>query len=116
MASRPICLAAAIAAMTPIAEKTTAMLRFNQNMGLDFDGLNVKLKKTTGKKKSSGMKPKAPRTEFMSPKNGSIAATNVAMITDSDREMILGITFRRENSLLSGSAKVFSRTSFVGCK
>ena len=102
--------------MTPSAEKTTAMVIFNQKIGLRFDGLNVKLKKTTGKMKSRGMKPKAPMTELMSPKNGSIAAIVVAITTDNDLETNLGITLRAENSLLFGSAKVLSSTSFVGCK
>lgn len=105
-----------MAATTPRTEKTTAMVTFNQNMGLRFDGLKVKLKKTTGKTKSRGMKPKAPMTELMSPKNGSIAAMVVDITTDNERATTLGITLRGENSLLIGSAKVCSSTSFVGCK
>lgn len=89
---------------------------FNQKTKLRFDGLKVKLKNTTGKMKSRGMKPKAPITELMSPKNGSIAATVVAVMTDSDREITLGITLRAENSLLVGSANALSSTSFVGCR
>jgi len=116
LASRPICLTAATAAITPTAEKTTAIVTFNQKTMLLFDGLNVKLKKTTGKTKSRGMKPKAPINELISPKNGSIAAIVVAMMTDIDLETALGITFRAENSFRFGSEKVFSSTSFVGCK
>ena len=89
---------------------------FNQKMGLRFDGLNVKLKNTTGNIKSSGIKPNAPMTALMSPKNGSIAAIVVAITTDSDRAISLGIAFRAENSVLVGSASVLSSTSFVGCK
>lgn len=116
LASRLICLTAAMAAMTARTEKTTAMAVFNQNIRLLFDGLNVKLKKITGNIKSSGMNPKAPMTELMSPKNGSIAAIVVAMMTEQDRETSLGKTFLGENSLLVGSANARSRTSFVGCK
>lgn len=111
-----ICLTAAIAAIAPNAEKATAIKRFNQKMGDRLDGLNVKLKKTAGKMKSSGMKPKAPMSEFMSPKNGSIAAITVAATVANDREITLGITFRIENSLLFGSPNACSNTSFVGCK
>jgi hypothetical protein len=64
--------------------------------------------------KSRGKNPNAPITALMSPKNGSIAAKVVAMMTDSDREIILGITFRVENSLLFGSPNVRSSTPFVG--
>ena len=85
-------------------------------MGLFLDGLNVKLKNTTGKIKSRGMKPKAPMTALMSPKNGSIAAMVVAMTTEREREISLGITLRVENSVLDGSPNVLSSTSFVGCR
>jgi hypothetical protein len=85
-------------------------------MGLLLDGLNVKLKKITGKTKSSGIKPKAPMSEFMSPKNGSMAAITVEIVTANDREITLGITLRLENSGLFGSPNVCSNTSFVGCK
>lgn len=105
-----------MAAIIASAEKTTAMVTFNQKTRLCFDGLNVKLKKTTGKMKSRGMKPKAPMKALMSPKNGSIAAIVVAITTDSDLETILGITLRADHSLLFGSANVLSSTSFVGCK
>lgn len=114
MASRLICLTAAIAAIIPKAEKTRAMVTFNQKMRLLLDGLNVKLKNTIGKMKSRGMKPNAPMTALTSPKNGSIAAMVVDMTTDIDRAINLGIKFREENSLLDGSANVFSSTSFVG--
>lgn len=97
-------------------EKTTAIMMFNQKMGLFFDGLNVKLKKTTGNMKSSGMKPKAPITALMSAKNGSIAAIVVDITTDSDREINLGTALRPENSGLLASPNVRSSTSFVGCK
>lgn len=116
MASRTICLTAAIAAIAPNAEKATAIVTFNQKMGLRLDGLNVKLKNTTGKMKSSGIKPNAPIIEFMSPKNGSMAAIVVAIVIANDREITLGITLRLENSGLFGSANVCSSTSFVGCK
>lgn len=66
--------------------------------------------------KSRGMKPKAPITELMSPKNGSIAAMVVAKTTDSERKINLGITLRVENSLLFGSTNARSSTSFVGCR
>jgi hypothetical protein len=85
-------------------------------MRLRFEGLNVKLKNTTGNIKSRGMKPNAPITALMSPKNGSIAAIIVAITTDIDRAISLGMAFRAENSELLGSASVLSSTSFVGCK
>lgn len=116
MASRLICLTAAIAAMTPNTEKTVTIKIFNQKTTLVFDGLNVKLKNTIGKTKSSGMKPKAPMSALMSPKNGSIAPKVVAATTDREREINLGTTLRPENSLLEGSPNVFSSTSFVGCR
>ncbi|KAL6967089.1 hypothetical protein U1Q18_032894 [Sarracenia purpurea var. burkii] len=102
--------------MTPGVEKTAVMAAFNQKMGLLLDGLNVRLKKTTGRTKSSGKKPKAPMTALMSPKKGSIAAISVAVTTERDRETNLGMTFRAENSPLVGSANVLSNTSFVGCR
>ena len=116
MASRLICLTAAIAAITPNAEKTPAMMTFNQKRKLRLDGLNVKLKNTIGKMKSRGMKPNAPMTALMSPKNGSIAAIMVAVMTDNERVTTLGITFLVENSGLDASPNVFSSTSFVGCR
>jgi len=85
-------------------------------MRLLLDGLNVKLKKITGKTKSSGIKPKAPMSEFMSPKNGSMAAIRVEIVMANDREISLGIALRFENSGLFGSPNVCSNTSFVGCK
>lgn len=75
-----ICLTAATAAITPTFEKTTAIVAFNQKMGLRFDGLKVKLKKSTGSMKSRGKNQNAPITALMSPKNGSIAAKVVAML------------------------------------
>ena len=102
--------------MTASVEKTIAMLVFNQKMGLRFEGLNVKLKKITGRTKSRGMKPKAPITALMSPKKGSIAEIIVAVMTEREWEITLGMTFRAENSPLVGSEKVRSSTSFVGCK
>ena len=102
--------------MTPNTEKTVAMEAFNQKIKPLFDGLNVKLKNTNGKIKSRGMNPKAPMSEFMSPKNGSIAPKVVAATTDSERAISLGKTLRGENSLLEGSPNVLSSTSFVGCR
>lgn len=96
MASRTICLTAATAAIIPIAEKTIAIVTFNQKIMLLFDGL----KNTTGKIKSGGMKPKAPINELISPKNGGIAVIVVAMMTDDDLENALRITFRAANSFL----------------
>lgn len=115
-ASRTICLTAATAAIIPNAEKTPAMVTLSQNFSPRLEGLNVRLKKTTGRTKSRGMKPKAPITELMSPKKGSIAAIVVAATTDSDRAITLGMILRAENSPLVGSANVFSSTSFVGCR
>ena len=97
-------------------EKTTAIVMFNQKTKLDFDGLNVKLKKTAGKMKSKGMNPKDPINALMSPKNGSIAAIVVEIMTDNDLETTRGRTLRAENSSLLGSANIRSSTSFVGCK
>lgn len=96
MASRTICLTAATAAIIPIAEKTIAIVTFNQKIMLLFDGL----KNTTGKIKCRGMKPKAPINELISPKNGGIAVSVVAMMTENDLEAALGITFRAANSFL----------------
>lgn len=83
--------------MVPKIAKTTAMILFTQKMGLLLDGLNVKLKQTAGSTKSSGMNPKAPIRELISPKNGSMAAIVVAMTTDSDLNITLGTTFLTEN-------------------
>jgi hypothetical protein len=47
--------------------------------------------------KSKGMHPNAPNNAMMSPKKGSMAAKNVALITDNDRKINLGITLRMEN-------------------
>lgn len=47
--------------------------------------------------KSKGMHPNAPNTAMMSPKKGSIAAINVAVITESDRNISRGMTLRIEN-------------------
>nr|GMD12591.1 proteinaceous RNase P 2 isoform X1 [Ipomoea batatas] len=105
----------ATAAMTPKMENTTAILKFNQKTPLLLEGLKVKLKKTTGNTKSSGINPNAPITAFMSPKNGSIAAIVVATTTDNDRDITLGITFLLENSPLFGSPNILSNISFVGC-
>lgn len=99
-----------------INEKTVAMIIFNQNMILLLDGLKVKLKKTTGRIKSRGMKPKAPMSAFTSPKNGSNAAIVVAIITEMDLEITLDITLRRENGLHFGSTNISSRSMFAGCK
>lgn len=115
-ASRTICLTAAIAAITPNAEKTTIMVMFSQKTRLLLDGLNVKLKKTTGMMKSKGMNPNAPINELMSLKNGNIVAITVEMTTDNDLAINLGMKFRAENSSLEGSESVCSKTSFVGCR
>ncbi|GKD50076.1 hypothetical protein Tco_1279052, partial [Tanacetum coccineum] len=112
---RPICLTAATTAVTPIAEKIPVMFEFNQNTRLDLDRMNVILKNTTGNRKSSGMNLNASINTMTSPKNGNITAIVVAMITYSDLEINLGITFLAENSVLVGSANALSRTSFVGC-
>lgn len=93
----PICLTAAITAIADNIEKTTAIMLFNQKVGLNFDSLNVELKKNIGRTKSRGMKPKAPIKELRSPKNGSIAAKVVAMTIITDRSITLGITLRTEN-------------------
>ena len=102
--------------MTHKTEKTRAMVRFNQNLNERLEGLKVKLNNTTGITKSRGKNPNAPKSPFMSPKKGSIAAIVIAIATDMDRAMVLGMTFRIENCLLFGSANARSRTSFVGCK
>ena len=91
-------------------------MRFNQNLKERSEGLKVKLNNTTGITKSRGKNPNAPKSPFMSPKKGSIAAIVIAIATDMDRAMVLGMTFRIENCLLFGSANARSRTSFVGCK
>lgn len=83
--------------MIPKIAKTTAMAEFTQKIGRLLDGLNVKLKQTAGRTKSSGMNPKAPISELISPKNGSMAAIVVAMTTDSDLKITLGTTFLTEN-------------------
>ena len=92
LASRLICLTTATADIAPTIEKTTAIVVFNQKMGLRLDGLKVNLQKSIGSMKSRGKNPKAPITALMSPKNGSIAAMVVAAMTDSDRDITLGIT------------------------
>ncbi len=47
-------------------------------MRFRFGGLKVKLKSTSSKTKSRGIKPNAPITELISAKNGSVAAMTVA--------------------------------------
>uniref|UniRef100_A0A803M681 Reverse transcriptase Ty1/copia-type domain-containing protein n=1 Tax=Chenopodium quinoa TaxID=63459 RepID=A0A803M681_CHEQI len=74
-----ICHTAATDPTNANMEKTTAMLRFNQNMKVRFEGLNVRLNTMAGRTKSRGKKPKAPMNPFMSPKNGSIADVIVIM-------------------------------------
>lgn len=66
--------------------------------------------------KSRGMNPNAPINAIRSPKKGNIAANIVAITTDNDRDINLGITLRIENCLLFGSANCFSNASLVGCK
>ncbi|KAK3015929.1 hypothetical protein RJ639_007696 [Escallonia herrerae] len=53
--------------------------------------------KTMGSMKSRGMQPNAPNKAMMSPKNGNIAATVVATITDNDLVINRGTTLRMEN-------------------
>lgn len=113
LASRTICLTAATIAITPKQENTTAITVLIQKMKLFLDGLNVKLKNTTGRTKSRGMKPKAPSNEFISPKNGSIAAKTVATTTKRERAASRGMTFRTENSFFVGSLKALSKISFM---
>ena len=116
LASKTICRRAAKVAITHSMAKTTAMVAFTQKVRLRLEGLKVRLKNTTGKTKSKGKKPKAPMNAFMSPKNGSTAAIVVDTTIERDLEITLGITFRRENRLLLGSASIPSSTSFAGCK
>lgn len=111
-----ICLTAETEPMSPKMEKTRAIMEFNQKVNVRLEGLKVTLNNTTGRTKSSGRNPNAPITAFISPKNGSIADNVVAMPTDRDRDITLGITFRAENCSLFGSANNPSSTSFVGCK
>lgn len=116
LASSKICLTAATMAITPRQENTTAITVLIQNIKLFLDGLNVKLKNTTGRTKSRGMKPKAPSNEFISPKNGSIAAKIVATTTKKERAASRGMTLRIENSFFVGSLSVLSKISFIGCR
>lgn len=116
LASIIICLTAATIAITPKLEKTTAITVLIQNMKLFLDGLKVMLKKTTGRTKSRGIKPKAPNKEFTSPKNGSIAATTVATATKRERATSRGMTLRTENSFFVGSLIALSKISFIGCR
>lgn len=105
--------------MAPMATKTEeakAMHVLTRKTRLRLEGLKVRLKKTIGNIKSIGMQPKAPSTAIISPKNGNIAANNVATTTDNDLEINLGTTFLIENSPTFGSANIVSNNSFVGCR
>ncbi|GER26818.1 glucose-6-phosphate isomerase [Striga asiatica] len=71
----------------------------------------VMLYMSIGSTKSRGMKPTAPTIALMSPKKGSIAATDPQTVTYNERRMILGIRFRMEKMPRFTPADFFSMIS-----